>query len=80
MGGAEGKKLALGSGVLDLTVKLLNTRNPVPVRGGRRGGGEKRRERREGRGKERGIGRGRRRERGWNGEEVDREGEVRREE
>ena len=38
------------------------------------------RERREGRGEERGIGRGRRRERAWNGEEADREGEVRREE
>ncbi|KAL5501987.1 hypothetical protein EMCRGX_G008672 [Ephydatia muelleri] len=31
VGGAEGKKLALGSGMLDLTVKLLNTRDPVPV-------------------------------------------------
>ncbi|KAL5502441.1 hypothetical protein EMCRGX_G009214 [Ephydatia muelleri] len=30
VGGAEGKKLALGSGMLDLTVKLLNTRDPVP--------------------------------------------------
>ena len=48
MGGAEGKKLALGSGMLDLTVKLLNTRDPVPVRGGGEGGdgegGEGRRE------------------------------------
>ena len=53
MGGAEGKKLALGSGLLDLTVKLLNTRDPVPVRGGRgerRWGGIGREERGEGRG------------------------------
>ena len=43
VGGAEGKKAALGSGMLDLTVKLLkNTRDPVPVSerwGGGRGGG-----------------------------------------
>ena len=50
MGGAEGKKLALGSGLLDLTVKLLNTRDPVPVRGGRRGGGERGEEKGEERG------------------------------
>ena len=30
-GGAEGKKNALGSGVLDLTIKLLHSRDPVPV-------------------------------------------------
>ena len=53
MGGAEGKKLALGSGMLDLTVKLLNTRDPVPVRGGRGerrwgGRGEREEGRREG--------------------------------
>lgn len=33
VGGVEGKKLALGSGMLDLTVKLLITRDPALVRG-----------------------------------------------
>ena len=31
-GGGEGKKNALSSGVLDLTIKLLNGRDPIPVR------------------------------------------------
>ena len=30
-GGVEGKKNALSSGMLDLTIKLLNSRDPVPV-------------------------------------------------
>ena len=33
VGGGEGKKTALQSGVLDLTVKLLQGRDPIPVRG-----------------------------------------------
>ena len=32
VGGGEGKKTALQSGVLDLTVKLLQGRDPIPVR------------------------------------------------
>ncbi len=30
-GGGEGRKNALNSGVLDLTIKLLNGRDPIPV-------------------------------------------------
>ena len=30
-GGPEGKKTALGSGFLDLVIKLLHTRDPIPV-------------------------------------------------
>ena len=31
-GAGEGKKTALQSGVLDLTIKLLQGRDPIPVR------------------------------------------------
>ena len=30
-GGSEGRKTALGSGFLDLVIKLLHTRDPIPV-------------------------------------------------
>lgn len=33
-GGPDGKKTALGSGFLDLVIKLLHTRDPIPVRNG----------------------------------------------
>ena len=30
-GGSEGRKTALGSGFLDLLIRLLHTRDPIPV-------------------------------------------------
>ena len=32
VGGSEGRKTALSSGFLDLIIKLLHTRDPIPVR------------------------------------------------